>query len=78
MLDTDTIALKAAEAIEAEFARDHKGGAVQRKAKVQCHVLDAIKAATEPTCLYSDNGMITASDTCLKCGVKDGQDCKDI
>jgi hypothetical protein len=78
MLDIDTIALNAAEAIEREFLLCHKSGAAQRKAKVQCHVLDAIRAATEPTCMYGDNGKVAIDDTCLKCGVRDGQDCKDI
>jgi hypothetical protein len=29
-------------------------------------------------CMYDDDGAIAADDTCLRCGAKDGDDCKDV
>jgi hypothetical protein len=31
----------------------------------------------EEPCLY-DDGIVAADDTCLRCGVRDGEDCRDI
>lgn len=43
--NVDEIALEAARLIEVHFARSHRGGATQRRARVQCIVIDAIKRA---------------------------------
>lgn len=46
----DALALETARKIEAIFSREHKGGEVQRRAAIQCAVLDAIKTARFQPC----------------------------
>jgi hypothetical protein len=42
---SDAIALETARKIEAIFAAEHKGGDVQRRARIQCAVIDAMRSA---------------------------------
>jgi len=50
----DTVALETTRKIEAIFADEHKGGDVQRWAKIQCAIRDAFAALSRPKSLTTD------------------------
>jgi hypothetical protein len=83
-LDRDTKSLVIESERPIRFHIDHpyiQGTKLEREARAALRRSSSLMidtGPTEPACMYSDNGKITAADTCLKCGVMDGQDCKEI
>lgn len=64
--EVDTAALEATRKIEAFFAEQHQGGIVQRRAKIQCAIIDAVLLAQPGSWVMRREDVARLRAVCLK------------